>query len=176
MVQVVLGEQPLAGEGVGHRQVGADNAVGGAHEGGPEEQPGLAVLADAAAVVLLFWAPWAPIFTRSGWALAVGTITVASIGANHRLVNKPTIRGREPMRVKRLDPGRAPDAAASLLETRSGRPDQSARRARRAASADWIGAHNVSSGAPPRTKPMIILPLVTAAPRAFFQDSLRHLL
>ena len=35
------------------------------------------VLADAAAVVLLFWAPWAPIFTRSGWALAVGTITVA---------------------------------------------------------------------------------------------------
>ena len=102
------------------------------------------VLADAAAVVLLFWAPWAPIFTRSGWALAVGTITVASIGANHRLVNKPTIRGREPMRVKRLDPGRAPDAAASLLETRSGRPDQSARRARRAASADWIGAHNVS--------------------------------
>jgi len=68
------------------------------------------VLADAAAVVLLFWAPWAPIFTRSGWALAVGTITVASIGADHRLVNKPTIRGREPMRVKRLDPGRAPDA------------------------------------------------------------------
>ena len=68
------------------------------------------VLADAAAVVLLFWAPWAPIFTRSGWALAVGTITVASIGANHRLVNKPTIRGREPMRVKRLHPGRAPDA------------------------------------------------------------------
>jgi len=38
------------------------------------------VLADAAAVVLLFWAPWAPIFTRSGWALAVGVITVASIG------------------------------------------------------------------------------------------------
>jgi glutamate:GABA antiporter len=38
------------------------------------------VLADAAAVVLLFWAPWAPIFTRSGWALAVGAITVASIG------------------------------------------------------------------------------------------------
>jgi hypothetical protein len=31
-------------------------------------------------VVLLFWAPWAPIFTRSGWALAVGVITVASIG------------------------------------------------------------------------------------------------
>jgi glutamate:GABA antiporter len=38
------------------------------------------VLADAAAVILLFWAPWAPIFTRSGWALAVGAITVASIG------------------------------------------------------------------------------------------------
>jgi len=37
-------------------------------------------VADAAAVVLLFWAPWAPIFTRSGWALAVGAITVASIG------------------------------------------------------------------------------------------------
>src|SRR6201981_886654 len=37
------------------------------------------VLADAAAVVLLFWAPWAPIFTRSGWDLAVGTITVVSI-------------------------------------------------------------------------------------------------
>ena len=37
------------------------------------------VIADAAAVVLLFWAPWAPIFTRGGWALAVGTITVASI-------------------------------------------------------------------------------------------------
>jgi hypothetical protein len=29
--------------------------------------------------VLLFWAPWAPIFTRSGWDLAVGTITVVSI-------------------------------------------------------------------------------------------------
>jgi hypothetical protein len=38
------------------------------------------VIADAAAVVLLFWAPWAPIFTKSGWALAVGAITVASIG------------------------------------------------------------------------------------------------
>jgi len=37
------------------------------------------VIADAAAVVLLFWAPWAPIFTRSGWALAVGAIAVASI-------------------------------------------------------------------------------------------------
>src|ERR1700746_76990 len=37
------------------------------------------VLADAAAVVLLFWAPWAPIFTRGGGGLAVGTITVASI-------------------------------------------------------------------------------------------------
>ena len=37
------------------------------------------VIADAAAVVLLFWAPWAPIFTRAGWALAVGTITVVSI-------------------------------------------------------------------------------------------------
>jgi glutamate:GABA antiporter len=39
----------------------------------------LGVAADAAAVVLLFWAPWAPIFTRSGWDLAVGTITVVSI-------------------------------------------------------------------------------------------------
>jgi hypothetical protein len=38
------------------------------------------VIADAAAVVLLFWAPWAPIFTKSGWALAVGAITVVSIG------------------------------------------------------------------------------------------------
>jgi glutamate:GABA antiporter len=37
------------------------------------------VIADAAAVFLLFWAPWAPIFTKSGWALAVGGITVASI-------------------------------------------------------------------------------------------------
>jgi glutamate:GABA antiporter len=37
------------------------------------------VIADAAAVVLLFWAPWAPIFTKGGWALAVGTITVVSI-------------------------------------------------------------------------------------------------
>ena len=37
------------------------------------------VIADAAAVVLLFFSPWAPIFTRSGWDLAVGTITVVSI-------------------------------------------------------------------------------------------------
>jgi amino acid transporter len=37
------------------------------------------VLADAAAVVLLFWAPWAPSFTRTEWALWVGTITVVSI-------------------------------------------------------------------------------------------------
>lgn len=37
------------------------------------------ILADAAAVFLLFWAPWAPIFTKSGWALAVGAITVASL-------------------------------------------------------------------------------------------------
>jgi amino acid transporter len=37
------------------------------------------IIADAAAVFLLFWAPWAPIFTKSGWALAVGAITVASI-------------------------------------------------------------------------------------------------
>jgi glutamate:GABA antiporter len=37
------------------------------------------VLADVAAVFLLFFAPWAPIFTKSGWALAVGAITVASI-------------------------------------------------------------------------------------------------
>jgi glutamate:GABA antiporter len=40
----------------------------------------LGVVADAAAVVLLFWAPWAPIFTRAGWDLAVGAITVVSIG------------------------------------------------------------------------------------------------
>src|SRR6266436_2633879 len=39
----------------------------------------LGVAADAAAVVLLFWAPWAPIFTRTGWDLAVGAITVVSI-------------------------------------------------------------------------------------------------
>ena len=39
------------------------------------------VVADAAAVVLLFWAPWAPIFTKTGWDLAVGAITVASIAA-----------------------------------------------------------------------------------------------
>jgi glutamate:GABA antiporter len=38
------------------------------------------VLADAAAVVLLFWAPWAPIFTKGGWDLAVGAITVVSLG------------------------------------------------------------------------------------------------
>jgi amino acid transporter len=37
------------------------------------------ILADVAAVFLLFWAPWAPIFTKSGWALAVAVITVASI-------------------------------------------------------------------------------------------------
>jgi TRAP-type C4-dicarboxylate transport system permease large subunit len=38
------------------------------------------VVADAAAVVLLFWAPWAPIFTKGGWDLAVGAITIVSIG------------------------------------------------------------------------------------------------
>ena len=38
------------------------------------------VIADAAAVVLLFFSPWAPIFTRAGWDLAVGAITVVSIG------------------------------------------------------------------------------------------------
>src|SRR5260370_3551912 len=43
------------------------------------------VLADAAAVVLLFWAPWAPIFTRSGWDLAVGTITAVSIAGRVRI-------------------------------------------------------------------------------------------
>jgi len=37
------------------------------------------VVADAAAVVLLFWAPWAPIFSKGGWDLAVGAITVVSI-------------------------------------------------------------------------------------------------
>jgi glutamate:GABA antiporter len=38
------------------------------------------VIADAAAVVLLFWAPWSPTFTKGGWDLAVGAITVVSIG------------------------------------------------------------------------------------------------
>jgi glutamate:GABA antiporter len=38
------------------------------------------VVADAVAVVLLFWAPWSPIFTKGGWDLAVGAITVVSIG------------------------------------------------------------------------------------------------
>jgi len=39
------------------------------------------MVADAIAVVLLFWAPWNPtIFTKSGWDLAVGAITVVSIG------------------------------------------------------------------------------------------------
>jgi amino acid transporter len=37
------------------------------------------VVADAAAVVLLFFSPWAPIFTRGGWDLAVGAITGVSI-------------------------------------------------------------------------------------------------
>jgi glutamate:GABA antiporter len=37
------------------------------------------VVADAAAVVLLFWAPWSSTFTRGGWDLAVGGITVVSI-------------------------------------------------------------------------------------------------
>jgi len=37
------------------------------------------VIADAAAVFLLFWGPWAPIFTKSGWALGVGAIAVVSI-------------------------------------------------------------------------------------------------
>jgi amino acid transporter len=37
------------------------------------------VVADAAAVVLLFWAPWSSTFTKSGWDLAVGGITLASI-------------------------------------------------------------------------------------------------
>jgi amino acid transporter len=38
---------------------------------------GMAV--DAVAVVLLFMAPWSPIFTKSGWDLAVGAITLGSI-------------------------------------------------------------------------------------------------
>ena len=38
------------------------------------------VIADVAAVFLLFWGPWAAIFTKSGWALAVGAIAVVSIG------------------------------------------------------------------------------------------------
>ena len=40
----------------------------------------IGVAADAVAVVLLFWAPWAPIFTKGGWDLAVGAITVVSLG------------------------------------------------------------------------------------------------
>ena len=39
---------------------------------------GMAV--DAVAVVLLFMAPWSPIFTKSGWDLAVAAITLGSIG------------------------------------------------------------------------------------------------
>jgi glutamate:GABA antiporter len=38
------------------------------------------IIADVAAVVLLFWAPWSPIFTKGGWDLAVGAITIVSIG------------------------------------------------------------------------------------------------
>jgi amino acid transporter len=38
------------------------------------------IAADVAAVFLLFWAPWAPIFTKGGWGLAVGAIAVVSIG------------------------------------------------------------------------------------------------
>jgi hypothetical protein len=38
------------------------------------------IAADVAAVFLLFWAPWAPIFTKAGWGLAVGAIAVVSIG------------------------------------------------------------------------------------------------
>jgi len=38
------------------------------------------VAADAVAVVLLFWAPWSPSFTKGGWDLAVGAITIVSIG------------------------------------------------------------------------------------------------
>src|SRR5258708_21665375 len=37
------------------------------------------VLADLAAVFLLVLAPWAPIFTKSGGALAGGAVTVASV-------------------------------------------------------------------------------------------------
>jgi glutamate:GABA antiporter len=37
------------------------------------------IAADVAAVFLLFWAPWAPIFTKAGWGLAVGAIAVLSI-------------------------------------------------------------------------------------------------
>jgi amino acid transporter len=39
------------------------------------------VIADAAAVVLLFWAPWSPIFTKTEWDLKVGAVTIVSIGA-----------------------------------------------------------------------------------------------
>jgi hypothetical protein len=37
------------------------------------------VISDAAAVVLLFFSPWATSFTRTGWDLAVGTVTAVSI-------------------------------------------------------------------------------------------------
>ena len=39
------------------------------------------VIADVAAVFLLFWGPWASFFTKSGWDLAVGAVTVVSIAA-----------------------------------------------------------------------------------------------
>src|SRR5262249_20083688 len=37
------------------------------------------VVADSAAVVLLFWCPWGTIFAKRAWCPAVGTITVVSI-------------------------------------------------------------------------------------------------
>ena len=54
------------------------------------------VIADAAAVFLLFWGPWAPIFTKSGWALGVGAITVVSIciGLAIYVVSERGRRGR----------------------------------------------------------------------------------
>ena len=38
------------------------------------------IIADAAAVVLLFWAPWTPLITKGHWGLAVGAVTLVSIG------------------------------------------------------------------------------------------------
>jgi len=65
------------------------------------------VIADAAAVFLLFWAPWAPIFTKSGWALAVGTITVASIGIGLAIyfVSERGRRERVPPQTAEAQPG-----------------------------------------------------------------------
>src|SRR6516225_9184505 len=66
------------------------------------------VIADAAAVVLLFWAPWAPIFTRAGWDLAVGAITVVSIAVG-LIIFLVSERGRG----ARLAPAASPAATGT---------------------------------------------------------------